>query len=49
MDVDPIIPPVEKVRGIAELCLFFFDQRVGKFLYVVGHEVLLIVEDEGLK
>src|SRR6202030_3180716 len=49
MDVDPVLPPVDAARIVAEVRPLFGSQRIGEFLHILGHEVVLIQEDKWLE
>jgi hypothetical protein len=46
VDIDPVIPPVDRSRLISEGCFFVFSKRVGKPLDIICGEILLIVQNE---
>ena len=49
MNVDPVLPPVNRASAIAESGLFFRHQRVRQLFDIVRGEVMLVQQDEGLE
>src|ERR1700733_4618068 len=49
MDVDPVIPPVEKLSLVSKLLALALFERIRELLHIVRREVVLIQQDEGLE
>ena len=49
MNVDPVVPPVDRVGVIAEKLLFFRHKSKGKFFDVFGHKVMLVEKNKRLE
>src|SRR5262249_18447638 len=48
VNVDPILPPVERARIVTKLSAFFGYERVVKFFNVLRHKIVLVKQNERL-
>src|SRR5215469_6777529 len=49
MDVDPVLPPVDRAREVTKSSTLFWYQCIGKFFDVIGDEVMLVLQDKRLE